>query len=88
MLARILLDSNDEEYIHSGISRYYYGAFGVIRRYLINVKGKYYLKSQSSDVHKDSLMNLDYLGILLKINFLNCSINYEKLGMRRIMMVN
>lgn len=58
MLARILLDSNDEEYIRSGISRYYYGAFGVIRRYLINVKGKYYLKSQSSDVHKDIIDEL------------------------------
>ena len=48
-----LLNSDDEEYVRSGISRYYYGVFGIIRRYLINVKGKYYLKSQSSDVHKN-----------------------------------
>lgn len=53
VLALALLDNDDEEYVRSGISRYYYGVFGVIRRYLINVEGKYYLKSQSSNVHKN-----------------------------------
>ena len=58
ILALVLLNSDDEEYVRSGISRYYYGVFGIIRRYLINVKGKYYLKSQSSDVHKNIFIEL------------------------------
>lgn len=41
-----------EENFRAAISRYYYGFFGVLRRYLINVKHKYYLKGESPEVHK------------------------------------
>lgn len=51
ILASILLAIGGEEYIRLAISREYYGLFGVLRRYLINVKNKYYLKSKKGDVH-------------------------------------
>ena len=63
ILALVLLNSDDEEYVRSGISRYYYGVFGIIRRYLINVKGKYYLKSQSI---------FDWLFLYIVLQFLLC----------------
>ncbi|WP_296894436.1 hypothetical protein [uncultured Methanobrevibacter sp.] len=51
MLAKVLMKNNDEESIRTAISRLYYGFFGIARRYLINVKNKYYLMSSCSDVH-------------------------------------
>ena len=51
MLGYLLLTDDGEEYIRSGISRQYYGLFGVIRRYLINVNHKYYLESREGNVH-------------------------------------
>lgn len=52
VLAGSLLIYDDEEYIRTAISRYYYGLFGVLRRYLINVKHKYYLKNSTAAVHR------------------------------------
>ena len=51
MLGSLLLMEDGEEYIRSAISRQYYGLFGVVRRYLINVDKKYYLQSRNGDVH-------------------------------------
>lgn len=58
ILASILLKSDEEEYIRAGISRYYYGIFGIIRRYLINVKHNYYLNHKSGEVHYEILEEL------------------------------
>ena len=52
MLASLLLVEEEEEYVRTAVSRYYYGLFGVIRRYLINVKHKNYLRNGGSDVHR------------------------------------
>lgn len=52
-LAKVLIDRNDEASLRSAISRLYYGFFGIVRRYLINVKNKYYLSKIKSDVHYD-----------------------------------
>ena len=46
VLGKILLDMKTEESIRTAISRFYYGIFGVLRRYLINVKHKYVLMSR------------------------------------------
>lgn len=51
ILAYILIDNEDEESLRSGISRLYYGFFGISRRYLINVKKKHNLKRKKGDVH-------------------------------------
>jgi hypothetical protein len=37
LLARMLEDRNDEESIRTAINRLYYGFFGVVRRYLLNL---------------------------------------------------
>ena len=52
-LAKVLIERNDEESLRSAISRLYYGFFGVVRRYLINVKNKYYLRVHTHDVHSN-----------------------------------
>lgn len=51
VLAYLLIENGNEESIRSGISRLYYGFFGISRRYLINVKNKEYLRSKSGDIH-------------------------------------
>ena len=52
ILGYLLLSEEGEEYIRSGISRQYYGLFGVLRRYLINVNHKYDLQSREGNVHR------------------------------------
>lgn len=52
LLAINLCDIETEESIRTAISRLYYGIFGIVRRYLINAKHKYYLMSADSEVHK------------------------------------
>lgn len=51
ILAYKLIDNGDEESLRSGISRLYYGFFGISRRYLINVKKSYNLKCKKGNVH-------------------------------------
>ena len=51
LLGYLLLAEDGEEYIRSGISRQYYGLFGVLRRYLINVNHKYYLQGRKGNIH-------------------------------------
>ncbi|WP_405268970.1 hypothetical protein [Methanobrevibacter sp.] len=46
------MSEDSEEYVRSGISRQYYGLFGVLRRYLINVNHKYDLQSREGNVHR------------------------------------
>lgn len=58
MLGHLLLMEDGEEYIRSAISRQYYGLFGVVRRYLINVDHKYYLESRKGDVHRQVYLEL------------------------------
>lgn len=50
-LAKVLIERNDEASLRSAISRLYYGFFGIVRRYLINVKNKYYLRQVNPGVH-------------------------------------
>ena len=57
VLGKILLDMKTEESIRTAISRFYYGIFGVLRRYLINVKHKYVLMSRG--------------GMFMKVFFVN-----------------
>ena len=52
LLGKMLCDIKTEESIRTAISRLYYGIFGIVRRYLINVKHKYYLEEHSSKVHR------------------------------------
>lgn len=52
VLGKMLCDIKTEESIHTAISRLYYGIFGIVRRYLINVKHKYYLEEHSAKVHR------------------------------------
>lgn len=52
MLGKMLCDIKTEESLRTAISRLYYGLFGIVRRYLINVKHKYYLKYSDAMVHK------------------------------------
>lgn len=52
VLGKMLCDIKTEESIRTAISRLYYGIFGIVRRYLINVKHKYYLGEYSAKVHK------------------------------------
>ena len=52
------MGEESEEYIRSGISRQYYGLFGVLRRYLINVNHKSYLQSRRGDVHHNVSIEL------------------------------
>ena len=40
-VANVLSQVNDEAYIRSAISRYYYAIFCCIRRYLIEIKGEF-----------------------------------------------
>ena len=47
-----------EESIRAAISRFYYGIFGVLRRYLINVKHKYVLMSRGGNVHESVFREL------------------------------
>ena len=49
---KILCDVKTEESIRTAISRFYYGIFGIVRRYLINVKHKCYLEKGNAKVHK------------------------------------
>ena len=58
LLGYLLLAEEGEEYIRSGISRQYYGLFGVLRRYLINVNHKYYLQSREGNVHHNVSIEL------------------------------
>lgn len=53
ILAYVLIDCGNEESVRSGISRLYYGFFGISRRYLINVKHKYKLANNGVSVHYD-----------------------------------
>lgn len=50
-LGNNLLAEENEEFVRTAISRFYYGLFGVLRRYLINVRHKYYLLSGGAWVH-------------------------------------
>lgn len=52
-LGKILFDNSDEESMCTVISRFYYGIFGVVRRYLIRVKHKYSLARRDGDVHRE-----------------------------------
>lgn len=52
LLGKMLCGIKTEESIRTAISRLYYGIFGIVRRYLINVKNKYYLEEHSAKVHK------------------------------------
>lgn len=52
-LAKVLIERNDEASLRSAISRLYYGFFGIVRRYLINVKNNYYLREYNRDVHSN-----------------------------------
>ncbi|WP_406535200.1 hypothetical protein [Methanobrevibacter sp.] len=52
LLGEMLYDIKTEESIRTAISRLYYGLFGIVRRYLINVKHKYYLKEKDATIHK------------------------------------
>ena len=52
LLAKRLCDIKTEESIRTIVSRLYYGIFGIVRRYLINVKQKYYLRGADIKVHK------------------------------------
>jgi uncharacterized protein (UPF0332 family) len=52
MLGKVLMNRKNEESIRTAISRLYYGVFGVVRRYLINVCQKYYLRKPCGDVHR------------------------------------
>ena len=58
MLGYLLLAEESEEYIRSGISRQYYGLFGVLRRYLINVDHKYHLQNRDGNVHHNVYVEL------------------------------
>ena len=58
VLGKILLDMKTEESIRAAISRFYYGIFGVLRRYLINVKHKYVLMSRGGNVHESVFREL------------------------------
>ncbi len=51
VLLGYLLCEDGEEYVRSAISRQYYGLFGIVRRYLINVEYKDTLLSRKGDVH-------------------------------------
>lgn len=53
ILAKILFKRLDEESIRTAISRFYYGVFGVVRRYLINVEHKYHLAGRGGSIHND-----------------------------------
>ena len=52
VLGKMLCDIETEESIRTAIGRLYYGIFGIVRRYLINVKHKYYLEEYGAKVHK------------------------------------
>lgn len=53
ILTKMLSKSLNEESIRSAISRFYYGVFGVVRRYLIRVEHKYYLARRYGNIHKE-----------------------------------
>ncbi|WP_458404121.1 hypothetical protein [Methanobrevibacter sp.] len=57
-LGNKLLNEQDEEYVRTAIGRFYYGLFGVLRRYLINVRHKYYLLSKGAWVHASVYVEL------------------------------
>lgn len=62
VLAKMLFKRLDEESIRTSISRFYYGVFGVVRRYLIRVEHKYYLARRDGNIHKkvsDEIKNSD-----------------------------
>ena len=57
-LAKVLIERNDEESLRSAISRLYYGVFGIVRRYLINVKNKYDLLNPNPNIHYEIYKDL------------------------------
>lgn len=60
ILGYLLLMEDGEEYVRSAISRQYYGLFGVLRRYLINVDCVVDLRSRKGDVHGKVFDELKY----------------------------
>lgn len=58
VLANMLIRYKNEESIRTAISRLYYGFFGILRHYLINVKHKYYLQ-QHNNVHRKVFIELN-----------------------------
>lgn len=62
ILSYLLLREDGEEYVRSAISRLYYGLFGVLRRYLINVKSKGYLQNRNGNVHRKVYLELKHSG--------------------------
>lgn len=51
LLGNMLCDIETEEAMRTAISRFYYGFFGIVRRYLINVRHKFYLSDSDVNVH-------------------------------------
>lgn len=85
-LAKVLIEMNDEASLRSAISRLYYGFFGIVRRYLINVKNKYYLREHSYYVHSkvydelfksDEDIEIEIANILNKLRSLRNNADYD-----------